>query len=74
MTLGISYRAIDPKLIVNGFEEQMLLVLMIACFCIVNDLKQRPNRKDVRCIRHVKLRSSIETVCTKAEKIIIRYS
>ncbi|MED6127693.1 Leucine-rich repeat receptor-like serine/threonine/tyrosine-protein kinase sobir1 [Stylosanthes scabra] len=42
--------AIDPKLIGNGFEEQMLLVLKIACFCTMDDPKERPNSKDVRCM------------------------
>ncbi|KAL6319679.1 hypothetical protein AAG906_026740 [Vitis piasezkii] len=41
-------RAIDRKLMGNGFEEQMLLVLKIACFCTVDDAKIRPNSKDVR--------------------------
>jgi len=49
-------QALDPKLLGNGFEEQMLLVLKIACFCTLDDPKQRPNSKDVRCmllqIRH----------------------
>ncbi|KAI3981746.1 hypothetical protein MKX01_027731 [Papaver californicum] len=43
-------RAIDPKLMGNGYEEQMLLVLKIACFCTQEDPKQRPNSKDVRCM------------------------
>ncbi|KAJ0989442.1 hypothetical protein J5N97_007798 [Dioscorea zingiberensis] len=42
--------AIDPKLIGNGYEEQMLLVLRIACFCTADDPKERPNSKDVRCM------------------------
>ncbi|KAK4749651.1 hypothetical protein SAY87_027100 [Trapa incisa] len=50
MTSETPHRAIDPKLIGNGFEEQMLLVLKIACFCTVDDPKQRPNSKDVRCM------------------------
>ncbi|KAF8378185.1 hypothetical protein HHK36_029522 [Tetracentron sinense] len=41
-------RAIDPKLMGNGFENQMLLVLKIACFCSVEDPKERPNSKEVR--------------------------
>ncbi|KAI4336249.1 hypothetical protein L6164_014796 [Bauhinia variegata] len=41
-------RAIDQKLMNNGFEEQMLLVLKIACFCTMDDPKTRPNGKDVR--------------------------
>ncbi|KAK9108324.1 hypothetical protein Syun_024335 [Stephania yunnanensis] len=43
-------RAIDAKLVGNGYEEQMLLVLKIACFCTLDDAKQRPNSKDVRCM------------------------
>ncbi|KAL2346981.1 hypothetical protein Fmac_000981 [Flemingia macrophylla] len=42
--------AIDSKLLGNGFEEQMLLVLKIACFCTMDDPKERPNSKDVRCM------------------------
>eukprot|EP00262_Sarcandra_glabra_P001626 TRINITY_DN11760_c1_g1_i4.p1 TRINITY_DN11760_c1_g1~~TRINITY_DN11760_c1_g1_i4.p1 ORF type:complete len:642 (+),score=43.98 TRINITY_DN11760_c1_g1_i4:41-1927(+) len=42
--------AIDPKLLGNGFESQMLLVLKVACFCTSDDPKQRPNSKDVRCM------------------------
>jgi hypothetical protein len=40
-------QALDPKLLGNGFEEQMLLVLEIACLCTLEDPKQRPNSKDV---------------------------
>ncbi|KAL1221183.1 Leucine-rich repeat receptor-like serine/threonine/tyrosine-protein kinase SOBIR1 [Cardamine amara subsp. amara] len=40
--------AIDPKLLEQGFDEQMLLVLKIACYCTLDDPKQRPNSKDVR--------------------------
>ncbi|XP_010250964.1 PREDICTED: leucine-rich repeat receptor-like serine/threonine/tyrosine-protein kinase SOBIR1 [Nelumbo nucifera] len=43
-------RAIDLNLMGNGFENQMLLVLKIACFCTLDDPKQRPNSKDVRCM------------------------
>ncbi|KAF5177697.1 Leucine-rich repeat receptor-like serine/threonine/tyrosine-protein kinase SOBIR1 [Thalictrum thalictroides] len=43
-------RAIDPNLMGNGLEEQMLLVLKIAYFCTLDDPKQRPNSKDVRCM------------------------
>ncbi|KAK6920602.1 Leucine-rich repeat [Dillenia turbinata] len=43
-------RAIDPKLLGSGYEEQMLLVLKVACFCTLDDPKQRPNSKDVRCM------------------------
>ncbi|CAH8330915.1 unnamed protein product [Eruca vesicaria subsp. sativa] len=40
--------AIDPKLMEQGFDEQMLLILKIACYCTLDDPKQRPNSKDVR--------------------------
>ncbi|EOA29137.1 hypothetical protein CARUB_v10025406mg [Capsella rubella] len=40
--------AIDPTLREQGFDEQMLLVLKIACYCTLDDPKQRPNSKDVR--------------------------
>ncbi|XP_043703928.1 leucine-rich repeat receptor-like serine/threonine/tyrosine-protein kinase SOBIR1 [Telopea speciosissima] len=43
-------RAIDEKLMGNGYEEQMLLVLKIACFCTVDNPKDRPNSTDVRCM------------------------
>lgn len=50
MTSEDPSQAIDPKLMGNGFEEQMLLVLKIACFCTLDDPKQRPNSKDIRCM------------------------
>lgn len=40
--------AIDEKLIGNGYEEQMLLVLKIACFCTMDNPKERPDSKNVR--------------------------
>ncbi|XP_043704888.1 leucine-rich repeat receptor-like serine/threonine/tyrosine-protein kinase SOBIR1 [Telopea speciosissima] len=43
-------RAIDESLMGNGYEEQMLLVLKIACFCTVDNPKERPNSTDVRCM------------------------
>ena len=43
-------RAIDSKLMGYGYEEQILLVLKIACFCTVDEAKQRPNSKEVRCM------------------------
>lgn len=42
--------AIDARLMGNGYEEQMLLVLKIACFCTMDDPKERPNSKDVSCM------------------------
>ncbi|KAF9671642.1 hypothetical protein SADUNF_Sadunf12G0068800 [Salix dunnii] len=50
MTSENPSEAIDPKLLGNGLEDQMLLVLKIACFCTMDDPKQRPNSKDVRCM------------------------
>ncbi|CAN0891358.1 Leucine-rich repeat receptor-like serine/threonine/tyrosine-protein kinase SOBIR1 [Linum grandiflorum] len=43
-------KAIDPKLLGKGYDEQILLVLKIACFCTIEDPKQRPNSKDVRAM------------------------
>ncbi|CAM8883559.1 unnamed protein product [Rhodiola kirilowii] len=48
MTSDNPHRAIDPNLLGNGFEEEMLLVLKIACFCTLEDPKQRPDSKNVR--------------------------
>ncbi|MCD9642652.1 Leucine-rich repeat receptor-like serine/threonine/tyrosine-protein kinase sobir1 [Datura stramonium] len=50
MTSDDPKRAIDSKLIGNGYEEQMLLVLKIACFCTLDNPKERPSSKDVRCM------------------------
>lgn len=50
MTSEDPKRAIDPRLLGNGYEDKMLLVLKIACFCTLEDPKQRPNSKDVRCM------------------------
>lgn len=50
MTSEDPNRAIDPKLMGNGNEDQMLLVLKIACFCTMENPKERPNSKDVRCM------------------------
>ncbi|XP_059304044.1 leucine-rich repeat receptor-like serine/threonine/tyrosine-protein kinase SOBIR1 [Lycium ferocissimum] len=50
MTSEDPNRAIDPKLMGNGNDEQMLLVLKIACFCTLENPKERPNSKDVRCM------------------------
>ncbi|CAM8955062.1 unnamed protein product [Rhodiola kirilowii] len=48
MTSDYPHRAIDPNLLGNGFEEEMLLVLKIACFCTLEDPKRRPDSKNVR--------------------------
>ncbi|CAN1136509.1 Leucine-rich repeat receptor-like serine/threonine/tyrosine-protein kinase SOBIR1 [Linum perenne] len=50
MTSEEPTKAIDEKLMGKGYEEQMLLVLKIACFCTMEDPKQRPNSKDVRAM------------------------
>ncbi|KAJ4971609.1 hypothetical protein NE237_004708 [Protea cynaroides] len=50
MTSENPKRAIDEKLLGNGYEEEMLLVLKIACFCTVDNPKEMPNSKDVRCM------------------------
>lgn len=50
MTSENPQEAIDQKLMGNGYEEQMLLVLKIACFCTLDNPKERPNSKDVRCM------------------------
>ncbi|KAI3727007.1 hypothetical protein L1987_66814 [Smallanthus sonchifolius] len=48
MTSEDPKQAIDPNLMGNGFEEQMILVLKIACFCTLDNPKERPNSKDAR--------------------------
>lgn len=50
MTGDNPQQAIDPKLIGNGFEEQMLLVLKVAYYCTLDEPKHRPNSKDARCM------------------------
>ncbi|GFP99049.1 leucine-rich repeat receptor-like serine/threonine/tyrosine-protein kinase sobir1 [Phtheirospermum japonicum] len=50
MTNGDPKRAIDKKMLGNGYEEQMMLVLKIACFCTLDNPKERPNSKDARCM------------------------
>ncbi|KAJ8615545.1 hypothetical protein MRB53_034917 [Persea americana] len=57
MASGNPNRAIDPKLLGQGFDEQMVLVLKIACFCTLDEAKQRPNSKDVRCMLSQLLRN-----------------
>ncbi|KAJ4814437.1 Leucine-rich receptor-like protein kinase family protein [Rhynchospora pubera] len=39
---------IDPKLFGRGFEEKILLVTKIACFCTYDDPNERPNSRDLR--------------------------
>lgn len=48
MTSDNPKEAIDPTLLGNGYEEQMLLVLKIACFCTLDKPKERPNSKECR--------------------------
>ncbi|PWA35119.1 death-associated protein kinase 1, Leucine-rich repeat domain, L domain-like protein [Artemisia annua] len=48
MTSDNPRQAIDPSLLGNGYEEQMLLVLKVACFCTLDNPKERPNSKDCR--------------------------
>lgn len=51
MTSDTPTRAIDPDLRGNDEEEgQMLLALKIALFCTMDNPKERPNSKDVRCM------------------------
>uniref|UniRef100_A0A2C9UJ58 Protein kinase domain-containing protein n=1 Tax=Manihot esculenta TaxID=3983 RepID=A0A2C9UJ58_MANES len=50
MTSENPLQAVDQTLIGKGYDEQMLLVLKIACFCTLDDPKQRPNSKDIRCM------------------------
>ncbi|KAJ8771281.1 hypothetical protein K2173_026458 [Erythroxylum novogranatense] len=50
MTSENPSQAIDPKLMDKGYEDQMLLVLKIACFCTLDDPRQRPDSKEVRCM------------------------
>ncbi|OMO89302.1 hypothetical protein COLO4_19805 [Corchorus olitorius] len=50
MTSDNPSQAIDHKLMGQGYDEQMLLVLKIAYFCTLDDPKERPNSKDVRCM------------------------
>ncbi|XP_073141714.1 leucine-rich repeat receptor-like serine/threonine/tyrosine-protein kinase SOBIR1 [Henckelia pumila] len=50
MTSEDPKRAIDSNLLGNGYEEQMLLVLKVACFCTLDNPKERPNSKDARCM------------------------
>ncbi|KAJ0440436.1 putative transferase [Helianthus annuus] len=48
MTSDDPKQATDPGLMGNGYEEQMLLVLKIACFCTLDNPKERPDSKDAR--------------------------
>ncbi|XP_042039448.1 leucine-rich repeat receptor-like serine/threonine/tyrosine-protein kinase SOBIR1 [Salvia splendens] len=48
MTSDDPKRAIDPKLMGSGYEEQMLLALKVACFCTLDNPKERPDSKNAR--------------------------
>lgn len=50
MTSDNPSQAIDSKLLGKGYDEQMVLVLKIAYFCTLDDPKERPSSKDVRCM------------------------
>ncbi|KAL2515452.1 Leucine-rich repeat receptor-like serine/threonine/tyrosine-protein kinase SOBIR1 [Forsythia ovata] len=50
MTSDDPKRAIDPGLLGNGYEEQILLVLKIACFCTLDNPKERPDSKEAGCM------------------------
>ncbi|KAF3339769.1 Leucine-rich repeat receptor-like protein [Carex littledalei] len=41
---------IDPVLAGGDFDEQIKLVLRIACFCTVDNPKERPTSKDAKRI------------------------
>ncbi|CAI9782437.1 unnamed protein product [Fraxinus pennsylvanica] len=43
-------RAIDPQLMGNGYEKQILLVLKIAYYCTLDNPKERPDSKNARCM------------------------
>ncbi|CAI9782435.1 unnamed protein product [Fraxinus pennsylvanica] len=43
-------RAIDPRLMGNGYEKQILLVLKIAYYCTLDNPKERPDSKNARCL------------------------
>jgi len=40
-------QAIDPSLRGNGYEDQILLVLKIACFCTDDEPAKRPTSRDI---------------------------
>lgn len=48
MTSDDPKQAIDPTLLGSGYEEQMLLVLKVACFCTLDNPKERPDSKNAR--------------------------
>ncbi|GKA23408.1 leucine-rich repeat receptor-like serine/threonine/tyrosine-protein kinase SOBIR1 [Tanacetum coccineum] len=50
MTSDNHSQAIDPSLMGNGYEEQMILVLKVACFYTLDNPKERPNSKAYRAM------------------------
>ncbi|XWS47854.1 hypothetical protein CRYUN_Cryun13aG0021100 [Craigia yunnanensis] len=50
MTSENPSQAVDPKLLGKGYDEQIVLLLKIAYFCTLDDPKERPSSKDVRCM------------------------
>ncbi|WVZ81532.1 hypothetical protein U9M48_028898 [Paspalum notatum var. saurae] len=50
MLAGEHMTAIDPAIAGAGNEEQIVLVLRIAMFCLAEDPKERPSAKEVRCM------------------------
>ncbi|CAA2975965.1 leucine-rich repeat receptor-like serine threonine tyrosine- kinase SOBIR1 [Olea europaea subsp. europaea] len=46
MTSDDPKRSIDRRLRGNGYEEQILLVLKIACYCTLDNPKERPDSKE----------------------------
>ncbi|XP_022848756.1 leucine-rich repeat receptor-like serine/threonine/tyrosine-protein kinase SOBIR1 [Olea europaea var. sylvestris] len=50
MTSDDPKRSINPRLLGNGYEEQILLVLKIACYCTLDNPKEWPDSKEVRCM------------------------
>ncbi|CAN6486729.1 unnamed protein product [Victoria cruziana] len=50
MSSNTPAEAIDPNLVGSGFENQMLLLLKIACFCTFDEPKERPSSKDVHAM------------------------
>ncbi|XP_017635123.1 leucine-rich repeat receptor-like serine/threonine/tyrosine-protein kinase SOBIR1 [Gossypium arboreum] len=50
MVSNNAIQAIDLKLQGKGHDEQIVLVLKIAYFCTLDDPKERPSSKDVRCM------------------------
>ncbi|KAK4438448.1 Leucine-rich repeat receptor-like serine/threonine/tyrosine-protein kinase SOBIR1, partial [Sesamum alatum] len=68
MTSEDPKRAIDPKLLGNGYEEQMLLVLKVACFCTLDNPKERPNSKDARSLSQGRSLLKQSGLCSNGHK------